>query len=109
VGPFVKLKNREIETEKQGAVEHFALPHQLLLRSASHLKGIVEEPKQNTCVETHMPVVKYIPHGYRFSKETADKSKSSCRKSFISFGGLFCDVASTKIVCAASNYRMINE
>jgi hypothetical protein len=69
----------------------------------------VEEPKQNTCVETHMPVVKYIPHGYRFSKETDDKSKSSCRKRFISFGGLLYNVASTKIACIASNYRTVNE
>jgi hypothetical protein len=111
--PFVKLKaggERERErqrTGKQGTAEHFALPHRLLNTSSCHFKGIVEEPKQNTCVETHMPVVKCIPHEYKFSKQTTDKSKRLCQKCF--FLWLVTLWRCQQLKCVMSKCTMINE
>lgn len=90
--PFVKLKIERQREEKSRAQLNTLHCH--IGCCSCHFKRVVEQREQNACIETHMPVVKYIPHEYRLSKETAHKSKRLCQNCFIFFGGLCYDVSS---------------
>jgi hypothetical protein len=84
--PFVRFKKRERERKQKSRAQLNTLHYHIsCCAEEKNLKRIVGEHNPNTCVETHTPFVKCIPHEYRFSKGTVYKPKGLCRKVFYFF------------------------
>jgi hypothetical protein len=107
--PFVKLKTeRRREYRKGGHSWTLCTVTSVAARVIS--KGLWRNPNKTPCFETHMPVVKYIPHEYRLSEELQTSLNVYVKNVlFSSVGFLWVMLWRQQLKRILQKCRMINE